>query len=136
MEERLVSFETAKLAKDKGFNEFTDTLWSTHDDWGDKYNTLHDEGYAKWNSHEGGYITSKTEQLYSAPTQSLLQKWIRDTHKLRLEVQSLIDCTYAYSIYQELQDGNYCKQIAFEYTEQSSYEEALETGLKHALKLI
>jgi hypothetical protein len=119
MEEELISFGTAKLAKEKGCDIKGNCIYI-----GDKDVDLI-QNYGTIN-----------KDYWQAPTQSLLQKWLREEHNLRVEVQSLIDSTYAYSIYQVLQNNSYCKEIIFKQTESCIYKEALEVGLKHALKLI
>ena len=66
MKEQLISFSTAKLAKEKGFDNY---------DVANYYR----EGinYALNNS---GTSTIKEVGNYPAPTQSLLQKWLREKH--------------------------------------------------------
>ena len=142
MEEQLITFKTAKLAKEKGF-DIEESCVAFYTKPRSKMFGIDEHGryYNIKNTPRKLYYIGKSAAFNSnnvilAPTQSLLQKWLREVHNIRLEIQSLIDYTYAYSIYQELQDNKYCKQIAFEYTEQYSYENALEIGLKHALKLI
>ena len=128
MEEQLITLDTAKLAKAKGFDSGFSIMCIEADAF-KKDHCIVIEGI-------GEVPNEDYKHDLMICTQSLLQKWLRENHNIRLEIQSLIDCTYAYSIYQELQDNKYCKQIAFEFTEQYSYENALEIGLKHALKLI
>ncbi|HHX70959.1 MAG TPA: hypothetical protein GX708_23280 [Gallicola sp.] len=72
MEEQLISFETAKLAKEKGFDEVCSYLYE--------------------NSKDIVYTTHKNSELnkhfdwYSAPTQSLLQKFIREKRGVHIEI--------------------------------------------------
>ena len=67
MEEIRVSFETAKLAKEKGFD--IDCGW--------KLRKLENGSFTHTNSSELGI-----EQ----PTQSLLQKWLREVHNINVLV--------------------------------------------------
>ena len=78
MKEQLISLETAKLAKEKGFNIEVKTYFDIKK-FGDKpcefYGRLNANDYNSWDDKlkkniNAGYI--------SAPTQSLLQKWLRD----------------------------------------------------------
>lgn len=128
MEEQLISFETAKLAKEKGFDapvlEFYDyegiITKNTYDSNGYDYNQI---AYSKQIGHDSTYNTS-------APTQSLLQKWLRDTHK--------INC---YNMPNDFDRNHWhCKVNSntrdFYVKHSDSYEEALEFGLLEALKLI
>lgn len=119
MKEQLITFETATLAKEKRFGWNCRFLYkSTEDGW--------EEGQGvdyNWNNFDS----------YSAPTQSLLQKWLREIHKIIIDVYSWIDhaadCNddYEYKLY-----VNH-KVI---YVHFKTYEEALEVGLQEALKLI
>ena len=74
MKEQLVTFKTAKLAKEKGFNEPLTKV----------YNILGE----LWDSH---YPTMKNDDVDSgasctAPTQSLLQKFIREERGVHIEI--------------------------------------------------
>jgi hypothetical protein len=68
MTEQLIDFETAKLAKEKGFDLFTVYWYMTEV-------TNREKGYRKdnWN-----FLRTR----FSAPTQSLLQSWIQKKHGL------------------------------------------------------
>ena len=89
-EEQLVSFETAKLAKEEGFQWQCNHIYPEFD-----YN----DGATKLNYFQGdgnGYTTNKAIQKESdyldddtcctAPTQSFLQKWLRDVHNIYIVV--------------------------------------------------
>lgn len=112
MKEQLISFDTAKLAKEKGFN-----IWTEY----------------QYVERNGNIIVSKdhiSEIDEPAPTQSLLQKWLREVHNIHIEIRK------------EWEDGIY---LGFEYLIEEedgntqgltykTYEEALEVGLYQALK--
>ncbi len=144
MEDQLVSFETAKLAKEKGFNE--GTLFSY-------------EKYPSLPSHLTKMIIRSTESAprmcnnskffdkdndgellirCSAPTQSLLQKWLRDTKDMWVTV--LFDgITYRVSIwgrYTPTDDEIIISPFGDPDNWLTSYEQALEEGLKQALIII
>jgi len=107
MKEQLVTFETAKLAKEKGFdisthsyyfedNKFKEnSIKGTNGYYGDEYEFNLSEFNENWNdkwltkkdgdrcfgcSKQQGYL-----ETFSAPTQSLLQKWLREVHKINVE---------------------------------------------------
>ena len=108
MKEQLISFDTAKLAKEKGFNIIQQiiTTWNK-------------------NTREEEYTTD------NGITQSLLQKWLREEHNIHITITSISQESWQYHITkpgQRLGD-NYEEDF---YT----YEEALESGLHQALKLI
>ena len=129
MQEQLISFETAKLAKEKGFDIPQNKMYSFgckmfsnipeitfHD--GNKYECF----YEPYNWNDGiGFGSTK---YYSAPTQSLLQKWLRDVHKKDV---------YCWPCESQIDDSNTTwtsgKSVG-------TYEEALEVGLINALKSI
>ena len=120
MEEQLISLETAKLAKEKGFNE---ECYFTYDKISKEYCIFKSE-YSETNSEINKYI-------YSAPTQSLLQKWLREKHNILI---------FPYINFQE-KDYFYCSIFPkngdrFSTEDFLTYEEALEVGLQEALKLI
>jgi hypothetical protein len=81
MEDGIVSFNTGMLAKEKGFNIaisnfFTNKkkprVTTTLAYWGDR------DDISNWNNGKGSYPTKAEEVLCSAPTLSLLQKWLRE----------------------------------------------------------
>jgi hypothetical protein len=127
MNEQLISFETAKLAKEKGFN------WKCYQayDWVSGFPGNTHTGYNNWNKFGDGKA--------SAPTQSLLQKWLRDTHKIHISLD--------YWTVEDLDSGEL--QVSWNYeitrfgasfnergSNLSSYEQALEEGLKKSLELL
>ena len=118
----LISFETAKLAKEKGF--IIPTLCYFRYDEKQCKGSLLD-----WNEDVG---------FYSRPTQALLAKWLREVHNIFVEV--LLDQTsnpkFAVEIYQYTHFGNYDKVNQKDWSLYRTYEEALEVGLLNGLKLI
>ena len=70
----------------------------------------------------------------SAPTQSLLQKWLREKHDIHIIIQTGINDKIWYS-FQLLQISN--NTILLDKEEMyNTYEEALEIALKESLSLI
>lgn len=114
MEEQIVSFETAKLAKQMGFNEWCYYYYDFN---------------GKIDSNNSSITTNA--KYCSAPTQSLLEKWLREKHNLFISVW-FNDLTGKWwvDIY-ELPTMKifYDSEIEFK-----TYEEALERGLQEALK--
>lgn len=127
MNEQLVTFETAKLAKDKGF-DFIDVHSYYH------INEGYSIGYALCISE----VNEQTDGCLLAPTQSLLQKWLREKHNIHtiLEegIKSLRNDTIIYDIIIKQLPIIKCSKIKLIIGK--SYEEALEIGLQEALKLI
>ena len=132
MQDQLVSFKVAKLAKEKGFdNIHVDVYYHIN-----KGYTL---GYAMCISE----VNKQTYGCLLAPTQSLLQKWLRDKHEIHIFV---IPCEpSSYSKYKDLSVVwiyDIYKPLLVEYGHSNkgdnllSYEQALDEGLYEALTLI
>ena len=128
MKEQLISFETAKLAKEKGFNIPSNKMYAIGKD---KY-----------------MLTSNRVPLKNvthAPTQSLLQKWLREEHHIDITVIiNWIDGNRIY--YVGLSYINSENEIDIWFSidgtknkskiEYKTYEEALEVGLQEAVNTI
>ena len=124
MEDQLISFETAKLAREKGFMEFTNKVFNEN---GKQY------------IFNNGLLSGSLR--FNAPTQSLLQKWLREKHNIQLCLQPIYGGNkiegkqtgwLCYTPYNDEKFNNLPSISLSEY----SYEEALEKGLQQALKLI
>lgn len=147
MKETLISFETAKLAKEVGF-----TLQSNP--FG--YITKFYEPSTKIIRSYGRHRVKNIDELIYAPTQSLLQKWLREKHNIHISVTLEFigsdEWVYAYEIiYLPKNEANikrrsvlFKKIYSFSFKEEigtynggwDTYEEALEEGLKESLKLL
>lgn len=111
MKEQLITFETAKLAKEKGFRLLVD--------------------------FESSY-----------PTQSLLQKWLREKHNIDVVISpERYSNGVNYLVQAQKWDLNADPEVNLNFVikgscwyndnhEYPTYEEALEKGLQEALKLI
>ena len=129
MQEQLVSFETALLAKEKGFIQ-TETFY------GISSSLIYDVNKKAKPSYQ-----KTQEDEVDAPTQSLLQKWLRERHGIQTEISmgvkyinDKLTNLYSYSIF------SCSPQLKinwkFSYKKPITYEEALEAGLLEALKQI
>lgn len=123
MTEEFVTLETAKLLKEKGFNEYCKNVI-------DIDNILRVTLY-RTNSN-------LPKQCFSLPTQSLAQRWLRETKNLHIEIyRSAVGYGYAIvkadnGTWQEDDDSRGPNDGGL----WDTYEEALEAGIKEALKLI
>lgn len=127
MKDEIISFETAVLAKEKGFNTPTFLCYSDYDKITLPFKV-------------GNELYKNNLEYYSAPTQSLLQRWLREVYNIHIEVkvQDYVEHpTYYWGIFgkhknlsliTKLKDSNEIKY--------NTYEEALEEGLKQALLLL
>lgn len=192
MEEKLVSYNTAVLAKENGFNYKTTKFYISYDerDLGDSetkmseyflwdglctgikiiddiitmtkedkhFPTIEDYRF-DWNhfhnkflTKNGAYSIENNEtgleeinlpyfiggepidiDLISTPTQSLLQKWLRDTHDIHIEITHWEDNKWSAIL---VHDKYPVEEDEYEAFGEETYEDALEIGLYEALKLL
>lgn len=149
MKEQLISFKTAKLALQKGYD---DTFYDfeciplEHDSYHEvadnrcyRYSELNGTGKvhlvlpAAYKKEYGDY-----NFICVAPTQSLLQRWLREEHKINVIVQPFRGkwsvMVYDKDLYNPTYHGSDTRS---EFANQFNlYEEALEKGLEESLKLI
>jgi hypothetical protein len=142
MEEQYITFETAKLAKEKGFNIRQSAYYDEHANLCEVYSCycndrdVNECSCGAWESYDEG------EKAIQTPTQALLQKWLREVHKV--DVQLLRNKPgydeYRVEIYKTNESSNYqfisVKENGGYVLWRSKYEEALEIGLLEGLKLI
>jgi hypothetical protein len=143
MKDQLVSFETAKLAKEKGFDILCTKMFSHDVDYmkapnvgdvikfhdGDKNECFCDP--YNWN----GTKSPTSMKYYSVSTQSLLQRWLREKHDIHIK---MIPCKEKSStFYQSEVDGMGTGCLVDDVcTDDDSYENILEISIQKALKLI
>lgn len=140
MQEQLITFDTAKIAKEKGFDlEFCNVGW--HGDFGD----LKGDSYpflGTYSFYKSIYCNNKDEHQIQRPTQSLLQKWLREIHNIKVSVMcqpSYKDNNNKTSHWEiMLSSINPYKHLRVEREDEhfNIYEECLEAGLQEGLKLI
>jgi hypothetical protein len=135
MKEKRIQFQTSELAKAKGFNLEVNTFFNVHE-------VLIEHGhygnvsFKDWNNYNEP-IGKKGKCYNSAPTQSLLQAWLRDIHNIVVLADfdknkdgKGIMYTTNWQPMEELHKGGYSDE------QYNTYEEALEVGLIEGLKLI
>lgn len=129
MTEEFVTLETAKLLKEKGFKEDVFTFYEVDCVEGDM---ILSETY-----DESENFNEKNDCL-SAPSQSLAQKWLRETKNIHICVYNCA-CGYGYEI-SKADNGTHITSSVYEGPndggEWDIYKDALEAGLQEALKLI
>jgi len=115
--EDYVSFETAKLLKEKGF----DGVVSAH------YNNL------------GGVIMGTnpiSKNTVKCPTLQMAMKWLREVHKIFIDVDydsdEFKDSPY-FSLIINMNTNDYFKGYGLP-QEKSTYEEACEAAIKYCLE--
>ena len=120
IEEQFVSFETAKMLKDAGFDVPCTSQYT--------------EGKCIWNVGYP-YNFNQDEFGYSRPTQALAARWLREVHNIAI-----------YSLYDDDMEQWFYVVDAFTKnpvingfqsgSEYDDYESAFEDGLREAIKLI
>ena len=131
MRDDVILFETAKLARDKGFKVPCDGRYYWEHKW-----QLSLMGTVKCTNNSD--LKDRAKVSYCAPTQSLIQKWLRDEHRIYVTVSSIEDgevILFDYSIKQKSQIFGF-SEILTKLEEFKTYEEALEVGIEKALNLI
>lgn len=124
MDKSYVTLETAKLLKEKGFNEWCEWVYEDH---GATHSTIDADFAGHSNSNLGS-------NQYAIPLQSQAQTWLRDNKNIIVVVD--YDSTYVrpwgYTIW--LCATEYIESELYE--RHRVYEEALEKGLIEALDFI
>ena len=137
LEEKLISFETAILAKEKGFKNACDGFVNKDNEYIFMPDLLYpNNSEFSHNSEEDPEVVEWKElmnTLVLAPTQSLLQKWLREVHEISIKIDDY------YTNSRVRFDYNVCELGSQEDNPVGifeTYEEALEIGLQEALKQI
>ena len=165
MENALVTYETAKLLKNKGFLEF-DVYWYENTE-----ETKHTEirmgnfitirnkielcqieypgeeglsDYIKFEKDENSNIVTYQNGFYFAPTQALTQKWLREVHNIEV----LVYCNasgWMWELNKAMNLNSFAGGTHISWSKETGpndsgewdrYELALEAGIQEALKLI
>ena len=127
MTEELVTLETAKLLKEKGFKEDVSVF----------YELVCEEGSYEYELFESYDAQNYNASVYSfsAPTQYIAQKWLRETKNLHIEISYMYENYWIYDIL-TIPNHDLVWLSDRPIIHYKSYEEALEAGIQEALKLI
>ena len=124
--EDYVSFGTAKLLKEKGFDEC----------WGCFYDTENDDVSIVngWMDISNSELEGKEFVRYSAPTLQMAMKWLREVYNYNIEIDTIGQKsrnTLSWrSVIYNLENGiEYYREETFK-----SYEEACEAAIKYCLE--
>ena len=142
--EDYVSFETAKLLKDKGFNEETAYAYSNNGEllrlnhFGIKDLTNTDcNGYDTWQFPIEG-VTS----IISAPTLQMATKWLREVHGIYIDMRitnhsfsGLFDLIKYYWVIEDAKIARWKDESTiYKPSGFDKYEEAYDNAIKHYLE--
>ena len=129
MTEELVTLETAKQLKDKGFN------------WKCEHLIDRNKVITKYDLSQSMSCCTEIDDEpveFLCPVLYIAQKWPRETKNIHICVYNCA-CGYGYEI-SKADNGTHIASSAYKGTndggEWDSYEEALESGIQEALKLI
>lgn len=151
--EGYVSFEAAKLLKEKGFECEKDSITAMYNEIGKFHplSTAVDEYYYDYSDFD--------EYDYVAPTLQMAMKWLREVHNVLIISDYDYECTdksYCYKIYRLGENGKpervpiegvrydtlgepHTEIVAYRdykrsYFDYETYEEACEAGIKYCLE--
>ena len=133
IEEQFVSFETAKLLKEAGFDVpcrgvyVTDRIGYYEFRENDNKKTADD---LWWNTRDG------FQYEYLAPTLALAARWLREVHHYAVCVWFTIDYNKWFYAYGDTESMAFDEEYSISDFIYDSYEQALEAGLREAIKLI
>lgn len=113
--EDYVSFEVAKMLKEKGFDEKTLSYYEN--------NILCNGDWYEWNRSPLGHI--------AAPTHQMAMGWFRETHKIDIIIDISDPSVKDRKYYCMIWDGNNNSYILDLF---NSYPEAVEAALKYCLE--
>ena len=119
--EDYVSFETAKLLKEKGF----DSECHSH-----YYPCHRPDGSVQYHIAEV-YSLKSLKDFYLAPTLQMAMKWLREVHNLYIDIRiNINNSLYSFKIYSVGIGG----ARAFTEYRIKSYESACEEAIKYCLE--
>lgn len=124
--EDYVSFGTAKLLKEKGFDECCGCFYDTENDDVSIVNG--------WMDISNSELEGKEFVRYSAPTLQMAMKWLREVYNYNIEIDTIGQKsrnTLSWgSVIYNLENGiEYYREETFK-----SYEEACEAAIKYCLE--
>ena len=134
--EQYVSFDTAKMLKEAGFDVPTRGIYHTDREGNHKFseydrNQTSDD--LRWNCGDG------LQYEYLAPTQALAARWLREVHRIVVDATFIPPSTdgdvWLYFI-GEMDDMVWKGDFEPSDRKYATYEAALEAGLQEAIKMI
>lgn len=122
------SYELSKLLKEKGFDWMCNGYYNKDDENSEPY-FGDGEGADNWNNQ----APSVKDLWCSAPTHQMAMKWLREVHKIFVEVAVCIDTNGDYH-YHSMALDKICEYILPSIGTYDTYEEAVESTLKYVLE--
>jgi hypothetical protein len=128
--DEIVTYEVAKLAKEKGFPQ--DPKENNHCDmycWDGLRNIHPLNSWVVWCMEEYNH-----ENLFAAPTQSLLQRWLREEKGVCIAIYPNLRVNHFFEWIGYKKDEKCWTPVVSNMKEYNTYELALEDALKYALE--
>lgn len=119
--EEICTYEVCKLAKEKGFNEKCYHYYQK--------GVLESDGC--FNRYNKGI-----DSICSAPTQSLLQRWLREEKGIHISVFPNMASSFEFDYIVYNKGDKFWNPIYTAHSDFATYELALEDALKYALKYV
>ena len=118
-QEDYVSFEVAKLLKEKGFNGLCTAYY-------DYFTT--DEFHCGYEPTDFNSIDTKIRKIVAAPTNQMAMKWLRENHKIYINIRYVPKhfCFEFKFINKSAED----KRVVYS----QIYKDALEAAIKYVLE--
>ena len=153
MKDELITFDTAKLAKEKGctLKLYEDLEYQYEDEYGDTFvcnyvlNENNDRTLSplqKWlrDGQSFNYEPNENDEMFNVRrkincSQTTLQRWIREEHKIHIEILLTSNEPYTQFFFRVMKIGEYFT-LSHDNLYYDLYEDALEEALNKALKLI
>ena len=135
--EDYVSFETAKLLKEKGFNEACNRVYQGPNL---KYTTLPTSPLMSLGELGGFhpkqlYVNNNElgDIVYTAPTLQMARKWLKEKYNIHIEIVHLNADRHTYHLYRyySCQSERYVQYTNPKYF---TYEQACEAAIKYCLE--
>lgn len=129
IEEQFVSFDTARMLKEAGFEANLKTMYveEEKDEW------------AFWDSGAKRSDYNYFDDTIACPTQALAARWLREKHRIVVDVTFIppsVDGDEWQYFIGEMDDMVWEGDFESSDRKYSTYEEALEAGLQEAIKLM
>jgi hypothetical protein len=137
LEEDYITFETAKLAKELGFDNGSNRAYIAY-----KSTFIYDDDENHPESYKAGEIrklqeynknsnnSSEYYEIFEMPTQALLYKWLRQEYEIEIEIEKTT-VNNTISLYRE--DKLLAIRCIGLFPNGDNYTEAMEEGLKSSL---
>lgn len=141
IKEQYVSFETAKLLKEKGFNEECYAWYTADNKW---HFTKGLNDYHFNSLPDIPAVTNPKKERISRPTLQMAMKWLREVHNVHIDSSIYIDTDgdseheYSYTYWDwrvfNSECGSLIAEPALGCSRYDSYEQACEAAIKYCLK--